>query len=221
MLRFTENRRSSGLSVTTNPRTAMSAHGLVEATQSQAEGGTVTGRYMSPLRVAQYVAKLLQSALGITSGQIAFPATQNPSSDVNTLDDYEEGIWTPVLTFATPGNLSVVYSTQVGQYTKIGNTVTVWFTIVTSTFTHTTASGNFNITGLPFTVNATLSARGVMNWQGITKANYTQVNPVAGASNTILTAMASGSGQSNSNIVPADMPSAGSVFLAGSVTYQV
>ena len=26
---------------------------------------------------------------------IIFPATQNASSDVNTLDDYEEGTWTP------------------------------------------------------------------------------------------------------------------------------
>src|SRR5678815_603330 len=29
------------------------------------------------------------------SGQYAFPSTQTPSSDPNTLDDYEEGTWTP------------------------------------------------------------------------------------------------------------------------------
>ena len=35
---------------------------------------------------------------------ITFPATQSASTNANTLDDYEEGTWTPVLTFATPGN---------------------------------------------------------------------------------------------------------------------
>src|SRR3990167_5810415 len=54
-------------------------------------------------------------------GQIKFPGTQNASSNVNTLDDYEEGTWTPVLTFATAGDLSVAYSVQVGSYVKIGN----------------------------------------------------------------------------------------------------
>lgn len=35
-----------------------------------------------------------------SGGQIKFPATQSPSSDVNTLDDYEEALtWTPTITF--------------------------------------------------------------------------------------------------------------------------
>lgn len=63
MLRFTENRRSSGLSTTTNPRTSLSTHGLIEATKTQAEGGTVTGRYMSPLRSKQLVDFLVGSEL--------------------------------------------------------------------------------------------------------------------------------------------------------------
>src|ERR1035437_2045665 len=32
---------------------------------------------------------------GASAGQIKFPASQNASSDANTLDDYEEGTWTP------------------------------------------------------------------------------------------------------------------------------
>ena len=46
---------------------------------------------------------------------ITFPATQSASSDANTLDDYEEGTWTPSL----GGNTT--YYTQTGTYTKIGN----------------------------------------------------------------------------------------------------
>jgi len=56
-------------------------------------------------------------SINLTSGQIVFPATQNPSAGANTLDDYEEGTWTPTVT----GNAT--YTTQSGQYTKIGNLV--------------------------------------------------------------------------------------------------
>src|ERR1700743_2562665 len=65
----------------------------------------------------------------VNPGQIKFPATQNPSSDPNTLDDYEEGTWTPAFTFATPGNLSITYSLQSCYYTKIGRLVSVSFII--------------------------------------------------------------------------------------------
>lgn len=81
---------------------------------------------------------------------VAFPATQVPSANANTLDDYEEGSWTPTLTFTTPGNINVVYSERVGRYTKIGDKVTLWFSITTTTFTHTTAAGLAIITGIPF-----------------------------------------------------------------------
>ena len=48
---------------------------------------------------------------------ISFPATQSASSDANTLDDYEEGSWTP----SVGGNTT--YTVQVGSYVKIGNLV--------------------------------------------------------------------------------------------------
>ena len=55
-----------------------------------------------------------------TSGSgISFPATQSASSDANTLDDYEEGTWTPTL----GGNTT--YTGQEGRYTKIGNLVMI------------------------------------------------------------------------------------------------
>lgn len=63
---------------------------------------------------------------------------------------YEEGTWTPGLTFGTPGNLSVAYSTQSGRYVKIGRRVFLDLIIITTTFTHSTASGSLLLTGLPF-----------------------------------------------------------------------
>jgi hypothetical protein len=57
------------------------------------------------------------SVLSITSG-IKFPATQSASSDGNTLDDYEEGTWTPRNSSATA--LSINNS---ATYIKIGKLV--------------------------------------------------------------------------------------------------
>lgn len=58
--------------------------------------------------------------------------------------------FTPVPTFATPGDLTVTYTSQVGQYTRVGQLV---FISIRLAFTplYTTASGDFQITGLPFT----------------------------------------------------------------------
>ncbi len=92
-----------------------------------------------------------------TSGAgITFPATQSASTDANTLDDYEEGTWTPVITSQT-GSLTAYTSS--GTYTKIGNTV---YVIGTFTVTTTgTASGYAQIAGYPFTSAATFNTQGV------------------------------------------------------------
>jgi hypothetical protein len=79
---------------------------------------------------------------------ITFPATQSASSDANTLDDYEEGTWTPVFSAGGITGTSITYS---GTYTKIGRVVSV-------SFRAQSASGNINVgsyvafSGLPFTV---------------------------------------------------------------------
>jgi len=82
--------------------------------------------------------------LQISNG-ITFPATQSACSDANTLDDYEEGSFTP--SFSNGGNGT--YLNRIGRYTKIGNTVTVHIHIQLSSVG--TASGNIQVSGLPFT----------------------------------------------------------------------
>lgn len=72
----------------------------------------------------------------------------------DALNYYDEGTWTPTLTFSTPGDLSVAYSAQNGIYTRIGRQVTVSGQVA-GTLTYTTASGIFYIDGLPFGANAT------------------------------------------------------------------
>jgi len=86
---------------------------------------------------------------------ITFPASQSASSDANTLDDYEEGTWTPV---PTSQNGTLTAYTSSGRYTKVGNLVTVTgqFAITTAG----TASGFVRIDGYPFANNVIYDAMG-------------------------------------------------------------
>jgi hypothetical protein len=83
-------------------------------------------------------------------GQITFPATQSASSNANTLDDYEEGTWTPSY-FADGTAGTTTYGAQAGSYVKIGNSV--WLEIYLS-WTGQTGTGNGVIGNLPFTPNS-------------------------------------------------------------------
>jgi hypothetical protein len=85
---------------------------------------------------------------------ITFPATQSSSSDANTLDDYEEGTWTPTYTTDGTNFTSVTYTQTSGAYTKIGDRVFVVGLLRTNAITVGSASGNVLIGGLPFTVGA-------------------------------------------------------------------
>jgi hypothetical protein len=79
-----------------------------------------------------------------TSGAgITFPATQSASTDANTLDDYEEGTWTPTSPTAT-------FSSATGQYVKVGQMVTVSFRCVFNAITNS----NQATISLPFTAVA-------------------------------------------------------------------
>lgn len=155
---------------------------------------------------------------------ITFPATADPSTDANTLDDYEEGTFTPSFTFATPGDLSVTYTSQVGFYTKIGNMVSVIvFVNMAAGFTFTTAAGSARINGFPFTsVSSTNSqGNGAAIFAGVTKAGYTAISMTLTANSTQATLSASGSGVAVSGVSATDMPSGGSPQFRSSFIYYV
>lgn len=68
-------------------------------------------------------ADILDKGLGMA--QLKFPATQDASSDPNTLDDYEEGTWGAVIS-STGGSLGTLSATiPLARYTKIGRMVHV------------------------------------------------------------------------------------------------
>ena len=81
------------------------------------------------------------------AGGIAFPATDVPVADANTLDDYEEGACSITL---TPGAGSITTSSVIANYTKIGRLVTITGFLSVSN-NGTGAGGVLNLNGLPFT----------------------------------------------------------------------
>jgi len=141
------------------------------------------------------------------------------NSNVNVLDWYLEGTFTPDLTFNTAGDVAVTYSTRVGKYTRIGNRIFVEVTIVTSSFTHTTASGNLLIANMPFAPLA--AGTGSATVSGWTKAGYTQVQFGFSNGDTRGNFLASGSGQAQSTLTSADVPTGGTVTIRASGWYEV
>jgi hypothetical protein len=104
--------------------------------------------FTQSLAVAKGVSLALEGATSQTGTGITFPATQSASSDANTLDDYEEGTWTP----GQGSGLTVVGTfSSTGRYTKIGRTVFVSGRLQSTTSIATTA-GTQMFTGLLFTV---------------------------------------------------------------------
>jgi hypothetical protein len=89
--------------------------------------------------------------LELSQGQIKFPATQSASADANTLDDYEEGTWTPIIK-GTSTNPSYTTSGASGNYVKIGKMVYVSFLVIV-TGVSSQGTGNIYLDALPFTVS--------------------------------------------------------------------
>jgi hypothetical protein len=128
-----------------------------------------TSRLLVGLTSANTSGAKLQTYDGLT-----FPATQVASADPNTLDDYEEGTWTP--TIAGSGTAgTVTYVARQGQYTKIGNTVRAH--VYVDWNSGASGTGDLRITGLPFNAananNVYFScAIGAANNIALTASNY-------------------------------------------------
>jgi hypothetical protein len=119
----------------------------------------------------------------IANRGIQFPATQNASSNANTLDDYEEGTWTPTYYGSTSAG-TTTYVTQSGIYTKVGRVVTATFNL---SITNATGTGDIRIGGLPFAsdssaANQTMSAiaADALTWTGDYLVLYVQNNTSIG-----------------------------------------
>uniref|UniRef100_A0A6M3L3N2 Putative tail protein n=1 Tax=viral metagenome TaxID=1070528 RepID=A0A6M3L3N2_9ZZZZ len=95
---------------------------------------------------------------------VAFPADQSVSGDANTLDDYEEGTFTPAIGDASldGSGEGQSYGAQVGRYTKVGNRVFFHCRVAITNLGSLTTSDGARLVGLPFTSNATANSQAAL-----------------------------------------------------------
>ena len=151
-----------------------------------------------------------------TSGAgITFPATQSASSNANTLDDYEEGNWTPV--FGVPSGFTIS-TLNSAFYTKIGNSVTVQCYV---SLTGTGNSSDLIIDGLPFVSKTNGYWTGILDMGvGGVLGAYVRINTAT----TECVFLYSGGGTSGSTTAPRISLKAnqcGANYIIFSITYFV
>jgi hypothetical protein len=118
---------------------------------------------------------------------ITFPATQSASSDANTLDDYEEGTWTPDLGGTT------TYASRNGFYVKVGRLVFISMNIQVTLLG--TGSSTV-ISGLPFAQSGGGQSTGLsVSIYSSVASNVVSMQPFVGttaSSITMYSALAAG-----------------------------
>ena len=123
------------------------------------DGGTIgSASDADAITIASDGKVTLAETVTVSKG-IKFPATQVASTDANTLDDYEEGTWTPTVVGSTTAG---TYETQTanGFYQKIGRDVTVRATVQLAGSISGGGTGNYFFGGLPFNIDFSDDAGG-------------------------------------------------------------
>jgi len=143
--------------------------------------GGISGFTTNGTRVTASTTIGVGGATPSTSGNgVTFPATASLSTDPNTLDDYEEGTWTPTdqsgagLTFGTFSSC---------KYIKIGQMVTIIGLIGYPT---TTNGSNASIGGLPYIAGAGSISGVTPGIVGNGTTTYVNLNVADTPGNTLL-----------------------------------
>jgi hypothetical protein len=154
------------------------------------------------------------SGLAFPSGNgIDFSATSGTGTS-ELFDDYEEGTWTPAFAASAGSFGSITYTSQLGFYTKIGNTVTVSFFIAVASVTIGTASGALVMSGLPFTAS---SGGGTTQFQTAFVTQGPDFMQFYGSGTNVL--LRSKTATSFANVAPTEIQA--STELHGTLTYFV
>jgi hypothetical protein len=126
-------------------------HGLIGAVPESTTAGSESGRLIFSTKNTTDN-NIVERMRIDSSGHAIIPAGVTLGTSVgvynaaNTLDDYEEGTWTPSF---DNGYSGITYNIQKGIYTKVGRVVTAYFRVVMTSAT--ALNSVVRITGLPFT----------------------------------------------------------------------
>ena len=170
------------------------------------EGG-VEGMRLNASGNVQFAGNIgLGGTTPATSGTgITFPATASASTDANTLDDYEEGTWTPSL----GGNTT--YTSRSGYYRKVGSLVFVNFSIHVNLI----GTGSSSIVeGFPFTSTGVGQPINIAYYADIATAS-TFVNVRIDSSSTQAATTSTTGNTATMNNLPAIFGNATNFFASG------
>ena len=170
----------------------MNTHKIVGVVDPVADQDVETKKHVAdnfaPIASPTFTTKITTPIIDLTGGQITFPATAVPSADPNTIDDYEEGTWTPTyITSAVAFDVVTYDAITGGRYIKIGGVIHIQGYIMTDSIIKGSASGNVLLSNLPFTSIASsgstangasaLSLSTARDWLGeVPSGLYVQVN---------------------------------------------
>lgn len=91
----------------------MLIQGVASGANFTAEAGDML--VVTAITTTQFRIVVHKTSGGPIVGQFKFPATQNASTDVNTLDDYQEETWTGTLTGCTTSPTYNIHSVKIGK----------------------------------------------------------------------------------------------------------
>lgn len=196
------------------------SNGFIAASRSNAISGLFNrfnsdGEVIQLRRSGTSVGTLDVSTTGVTmtgTNGITFTATQTASANANTLDDYEEGNWTPTIT-RNSSDPTIGYGAQVGRYVKIGRLVYASCHLAWSSNTGGSGASWF-ISGLPFTnsgASANYAQGTIIDFAGITFAAST--TQFGGYVNTGETRFLLVSGGSNTSTAQATVGGSGFMYM--------
>jgi hypothetical protein len=146
------------------PATVTTGTGVLTALSNSVSGSSGIALVTQP----QFTNTIGVGAAAAASGSgVTFAATQSQSSDVNTLDDYEEGTWTA--SFVAVGGGTIATSSQGSSYVKIGRLVTCvgYF----NAGAVSSPSGDLRLSGLPFTTATDSNGSGSLQYNSFLTTN--------------------------------------------------
>ena len=185
---------SGGLITTadTSGNLQLQTAGTTALTISSAQAITMAGRTTNPTTIS------VGNATPSTSGAgISFPATQSTSSDANTLDDYEEGTFSPTITFAS-GSVGITYSQQQGKYVKIGDNVFINIYMILSS--KGSSTGQLSMESFPFACIGSFNAFAPLAPRGLINTGGSPVSLYANGGTSFPGYICNLTGGSNSNL---------------------
>lgn len=133
-----------------------------------------------------------------TAGQIKFPATQNPSGNANTFDDFERGSWTPI----DASGAALAFAGVSGRYCKFADMVVAWGRVA---YPVTVSGATSLIGGLPFTVaSSPLASVGGGIISLTTVATLAEIGPTNTGVTVVQPRTSSGGGITNATMSGSD-----------------